>query len=91
MHLTTSSDDGRSDILPRDTLCISSGRAAWCLYIDATCLNYDGNAFDAALVAIMAALGNSAYSLLPNTIAPDDDSSDTTPGDVRSRYVHNHV
>jgi exosome complex component RRP43 len=55
-------DDFRSNLLPLDTLCIASGRAAWCLYVDATCLNYDGNAFDAALVAIMAALGNSAYS-----------------------------
>ena len=51
-------------MLPLDTLCIASGRAAWCLYIDATCLNYDGNAFDAALVAIMAALGNGAYAPL---------------------------
>lgn len=52
----------RSNILPASTLCISSSRAVWCLYIDATCLNYDGNAFDAALIAIMAALGNSAYT-----------------------------
>lgn len=52
----------RSNILPLSTLCISCGRAVWCLYIDATCLNYDGNAFDAALVAIIAALGNSAYA-----------------------------
>ncbi|KAG6379753.1 ribosomal protein S5 domain 2-type protein [Boletus reticuloceps] len=67
----------RSNILPLDTLCISSGRAAWCLYIDATCLNYDGNAFDAALVAIMAALGNSAPTF-------DLDTSTTTCGrDVR--------
>ena len=50
-------------MLPLDTLCISPGRAVWCLYVDATCLNYDGNAFDAALVAIMAALENSTYSL----------------------------
>ncbi|KAF8551443.1 hypothetical protein OG21DRAFT_1369250, partial [Imleria badia] len=64
----------RSNILPRDTLCISSGRAAWCLYIDATCLNYDGNAFDAALVAIMAALGNTT---LPQATF-DPDTSTTT-------------
>lgn len=29
------------------------------LYVDATCINYDGNAFDAALVAMIAALRNS--------------------------------
>ena len=61
VKVTTSCEDTpRSNILPLCTLCISPGRAVWCLYIDATCLNYDGNAFDAALVAIMAALGNSA-------------------------------
>jgi exosome complex component RRP43 len=29
------------------------------LYVDATCINYDGNAFDAALIAMVAALKNS--------------------------------
>ena len=29
------------------------------LYVDATCINYDGNAFDAALLAMVAALRNS--------------------------------
>lgn len=32
------------------------------LYIDATCINYDGNAFDAALIAMVAALKNSTHS-----------------------------
>ena len=36
----------------------------WVLYVDATCINYDGNAFDAALVAMLAALKNSMYFLL---------------------------
>ncbi|KAF9225023.1 hypothetical protein BS17DRAFT_779465 [Gyrodon lividus] len=59
-----------SDILPLSTLCISSGQAVWCLYIDATCINYDGNAFDAALLAIVAALGNTTLpdaTFDPNT------------------------
>ncbi|KAG8216539.1 ribosomal protein S5 domain 2-type protein, partial [Butyriboletus roseoflavus] len=59
----------RSNILPLCTLCISSGRAVWCLYVDATCLNYDGNAFDATLVAIIAALGNT--TLPQATFDPD--------------------
>ncbi len=29
------------------------------LYVDATCINYDGNAFDATLLAMVAALKNS--------------------------------
>jgi exosome complex component RRP43 len=31
------------------------------LYVDATCINYDGNVFDAALIAMMAALRNSVF------------------------------
>ncbi|KAF8434861.1 ribosomal protein S5 domain 2-type protein [Boletus edulis BED1] len=69
----------RSNILPLDTLCIASGRAAWCLYIDTTCLNYDGNAFDAALVAIMAALGNTT---LPQATFDLDTSTTTCSRDV---------
>jgi exosome complex component RRP43 len=49
-------------MLPLSTLVISSGQVVWCLYIDATCINYDGNAFDAALLAMVAALGNSECS-----------------------------
>ena len=40
-------------------LCIHPERAAWVLYVDATCINYDGNSFDAALIAMVAALKNS--------------------------------
>jgi len=46
-------------ILPLSKLCIHKERAAWVLYVDATCINYDGNAFDAALIAMVAALKNS--------------------------------
>jgi exosome complex component RRP43 len=50
----------RSGILPLSELCIHPERAAWVLYVDATCINYDGNVFDAALIAMVAALKNSA-------------------------------
>ncbi|KAG9311642.1 ribosomal protein S5 domain 2-type protein [Chiua virens] len=52
----------------------------WCLYIDATCLNYDGNAFDAALVAIIAALGNTT---LPQATFDTDASTTTCSRTVR--------
>ncbi|BFZ64197.1 hypothetical protein YB2330_005336 [Saitoella coloradoensis] len=42
--------------LPLDTLCIEEGKAAWVLYADVICLNYDGNVFDAAWMALMTAL-----------------------------------
>lgn len=34
------------------------------LYIDVVCINYDGNAFDAAVMAVMAALRNSQSACL---------------------------
>ncbi|KAI0058577.1 hypothetical protein BV25DRAFT_1810587 [Artomyces pyxidatus] len=47
-----------SDVLPLSSLCIQPGKSVWVLYVDATCINYDGNAFDAALIAMVAALKN---------------------------------
>ena len=48
----------RSGVLSTKALCIQAGKSVWVLYIDATCINYDGNAFDAALLAMVAALRN---------------------------------
>lgn len=48
----------RAEVVPLESLCIHPGKAAWVLYVDATCINYDGNAFDAALIAMIAALKN---------------------------------
>ncbi|OCH94510.1 hypothetical protein OBBRIDRAFT_769588 [Obba rivulosa] len=45
-------------VVSPSSLCIQPGKAAWVLYIDATCINYDGNAFDATLLAMVAALRN---------------------------------
>lgn len=45
--------------MPLEGLCICPGKAVWALYIDVVCINYDGNAFDAAVMAVMAALRNS--------------------------------
>ncbi|KAI0694371.1 ribosomal protein S5 domain 2-like protein [Cerioporus squamosus] len=47
-----------SGVLPTSSLCIEPGKAVWVLYVDATCINYDGNAFDATLLAMVAALKN---------------------------------
>jgi len=47
-----------SGLLSLSSLCIERGKAAWVLYVDATCINYDGNVFDAALIAMVAALKN---------------------------------
>ncbi|KAJ1959780.1 hypothetical protein H4R35_007606 [Dimargaris xerosporica] len=47
-------DSGK--ILTLDQLCIEEHQAVWCLYADVTCLTYEGNILDAALLALMAAL-----------------------------------
>lgn len=49
----------------------------WALYIDVVCINYDGNAFDAAVLAVMAALKSS--KLLPSHTAPQTDDIATLP------------
>ncbi|THV03522.1 hypothetical protein K435DRAFT_827094 [Dendrothele bispora CBS 962.96] len=51
--------EGPSSIISRKSLCIEPGKAVWTLYIDATVINYDGNAFDAAVLAMVCALRNS--------------------------------
>ncbi|QRV88160.1 exosome complex component RRP43 [Ceratobasidium sp. AG-Ba] len=40
------------------TLCIHPGKSAWVIYIDAVCINYDGNILDATMLAVVAALQN---------------------------------
>ncbi|KAK0230180.1 ribosomal protein S5 domain 2-like protein [Armillaria fumosa] len=47
-----------SGIIPLESLCVHPGKSVWVLYVDATCINYDGNAFDATLIAMVAALKN---------------------------------
>ncbi|KZT02150.1 ribosomal protein S5 domain 2-like protein [Laetiporus sulphureus 93-53] len=47
-----------SGVISTKSLCIEPGKAVWVLYVDATCINYDGNAFDATLLPMLAALTN---------------------------------
>ena len=47
-----------SNVIPTKSLCIQSGKFVWVLYVDATCINYNGNVFDATLLAMVAALKN---------------------------------
>ncbi|KAF9554515.1 hypothetical protein CPC08DRAFT_696646 [Agrocybe pediades] len=54
-----------SNFLPLSSLVIHPGKAVWVIYVDATCINYDGNAFDATLLAMVAALKNTT---LPQAI-----------------------
>ncbi|KAG9285349.1 hypothetical protein G9A89_010824 [Geosiphon pyriformis] len=45
-------------VLSLDDLCIEEGKAVWVLYADVVCINYDGNVFDASVIAMLAALSN---------------------------------
>lgn len=66
-------------LLPSD-LCIAPNKLAWCLYCDVVCLNYDGNLYDASLIALMAALQN---VLLPE-VNYDEESEKTTVSPERT-------
>lgn len=48
-----------SQTVPLASLCIEPGRAAWVLYVDVVCINYDGNVWDAVVLGVMSALRNS--------------------------------
>ncbi|GAA5979246.1 hypothetical protein JCM10908_002854 [Rhodotorula pacifica] len=45
-----------SNILPLSSLVIEPGKAAWVVYLDVVCLNYDGGVLDAAVLAAVGAL-----------------------------------
>ncbi|TKA57042.1 hypothetical protein B0A53_00998 [Rhodotorula sp. CCFEE 5036] len=47
-----------SNVLPLSSLVIEPGKAAWVVYLDIVCLNYDGGVLDAAVLAAVAALRN---------------------------------
>ncbi|GAB1519547.1 hypothetical protein RhiTH_002615 [Rhizoctonia solani] len=47
-----------SNAIDPKTLCIHPGKAAWVIYVDAVCINYDGNILDATMLAVVAALQN---------------------------------
>ncbi|KAJ9102584.1 hypothetical protein QFC21_002985 [Naganishia friedmannii] len=74
-----------SNVLPLSALCIEPKRAAWVLYVDLVCINYDGNAFDASVLAVMAALRDTCTfgifkgeHLLPDPTAFETPLLDTT-------------
>ena len=43
-------------VIKQEDLCILEGKAVWKLCLDLTCLNYEGNLYDAALLAAIVAL-----------------------------------
>lgn len=54
----------RSNFMSPKSLVVHPGKFVWTLYVDATCINYDGNVFDATLIAMVSALLNSEQYLI---------------------------
>lgn len=47
-----------SEMVDLEKLCIEEGKKVWIIFIDLHIIDYDGNLFDAATLAVMAALMN---------------------------------
>jgi len=45
-------------VIDLETLCIEEKKAVWVLFADIVCVNYDGNVFDACVIALITALMN---------------------------------
>jgi len=69
-----------SGVVSLTSLCIHPGKAVWVLYVDATCINYNGNAFDATLIAMVAALKNTR---LPEATYNEESGRTTCSGKVQ--------
>ncbi|KAL8291777.1 hypothetical protein RQP46_002035 [Phenoliferia psychrophenolica] len=63
-----------SNVLPLSSLLIEPSKAAFVVYLDVVCLNYDGGVLDAALIACVAAL----RQLVLPTATWDPDTLSTT-------------
>ncbi|XP_061608333.1 exosome complex component RRP43 isoform X2 [Phyllopteryx taeniolatus] len=51
---------GSSEVLQMEDLCIERGKLCWSLYCDLMCLDHDGNVLDTCVLALLAALKNTA-------------------------------
>jgi len=59
-----------SQLVDLESLCIEEGKKVWMLFIDLHVIDYDGNLFDAANLAVMAALMNTK---IPKATYVDDE------------------
>ena len=58
-----------ADMVSLSDLCITPGKVVWVITVDVVCINDDGNVFDAAVLALTAALYNTS---LPATHVQDE-------------------
>merc|ERR1712179_455001 len=62
-----------SGCLNPEDLCLVPGKLAWVLYLDLVCLNHDGNVYDAALKALVAALKNLRVPKVTTEVEDEDE------------------
>ena len=79
LHVTS------TEMVSLHDLCIEEGKSAWQLQIDVVCLDCDGNATDAALLAVTAALHTVR---LPNTVISEEGLVSITAGLLSHSFVH---
>lgn len=75
-----------SGCISAEDLCIVKGKLCWCLFIDVTCLNYDGGILDASVISVMAALKNTK---IPEISVSNEDGSIIVGDDQKSLEVNN--
>ena len=91
--------ENRSGVLPTSSLCIEPAKAVWVLFIDAICINYDGNVLDATLLAMIAALKNSErvpryanpFVHIPEAQLPKATFNEETGSTICSRKQKQHL
>ena len=71
-------------LLDNAALCIEEGKAVFVLCIDIFCVNDDGNLFDAATIAMIAALQNLR---LPGEVRVEESGEVVVVGSLRSKRV----
>ena len=74
-------------VIDHTRLVIEPRKAVWVAYVDVTCINYDGNGFDAALLAVIAALKNTQ---LPHATY-DFDHDKVVAGDSNTPFPLNKL
>ncbi len=62
VSVATQHNDKMTDVSDEDDDRPKSVTLNWFIYADIYCLDYDGNVFDAALIALVAALKNCKYT-----------------------------
>lgn len=75
-----------------EKLCIEEGKLAWCLNLDLTCLDYDGNVAEACVLAATAALAGLTLPRVTTeegkiNVLLDRDRAEVTTGPLAATFA----